>query len=364
MKRKRLPVRIFFALPALIILFWFGMPAQGQSTSAQDNDTTRTQLARFDGFLDSHPEISEQIRKNPSLVNNGEFLQTHPALQTYLQDHPGIREEISENPNVFMHQENRFDRRENGRDNEAFRKEVTQFDRFMDGHREIGEQVRKNPALLDNREFVETHPALETFLREHPDVHQAVAQNPNAFMSEEHRFEQTEDRREGATRPDRERFDQFLNGHREIAEQVRKNPSLVNDEKFDKSHPELQAFLQDHPDVREGVRENPDGFMHEENRFDRREDGGDRDSTHEKAASFRTFLSGHADVARDLSRDPSLARNKEFMEHHPEFQEYLKAHPEVNQELTKNPQSFVKSAQPFNTNNAGTKSPVDPKASH
>src|SRR5215469_18759515 len=35
-----------------------------------DDDTTRAQLARFDQFLDNHPETAEQLRKNPSLVNN------------------------------------------------------------------------------------------------------------------------------------------------------------------------------------------------------------------------------------------------------------------------------------------------------
>ena len=34
--------------------------------------------------MDSHPEIAEQLRKNPSLVNNQEFVENHPALQTFL----------------------------------------------------------------------------------------------------------------------------------------------------------------------------------------------------------------------------------------------------------------------------------------
>src|SRR5579863_9742898 len=67
------------------------MPAQSDKPVQQDNDTTRRELAQFDQFLDSHPEIAEQVRKDPSLVNSKNFLTTHAALQTYLQDHPAIR---------------------------------------------------------------------------------------------------------------------------------------------------------------------------------------------------------------------------------------------------------------------------------
>src|SRR5258706_15754 len=110
----------------LIALVFLGVPASAQSVSGQsnvriqDNDTTRIELADFDQFMDSHREIAEQLRKDPSLVNNREFVEKHPALQTYLQEHPGIREEIKENPNAFMRQENRFDRQEDRRQSERY----------------------------------------------------------------------------------------------------------------------------------------------------------------------------------------------------------------------------------------------------
>jgi len=65
---------------------------------AADGDTTRAQLGRMDQFLDSHPEIAEQLRKDPGLMKSDEFTKSHPALQEFLQQHPGIREEVSENP--------------------------------------------------------------------------------------------------------------------------------------------------------------------------------------------------------------------------------------------------------------------------
>src|SRR5260370_40621767 len=116
------------------MLFGTGTPASGQTGSTQDqqtmppqamppeqtmppqhesdNDTTRRELAEMDRFLDGHPEVAEQLRKDPSLINNQEFVEKHPELREFLQNHPAVREEFRENPNAFMRQENRYDRRE------------------------------------------------------------------------------------------------------------------------------------------------------------------------------------------------------------------------------------------------------------
>ena len=49
----------------------------------QDRDSaTWRQLAGFDNFLDTHPEVAEQLRREPSLVNNEEFVENHPALKS------------------------------------------------------------------------------------------------------------------------------------------------------------------------------------------------------------------------------------------------------------------------------------------
>ena len=124
------------------------------------NNGRSGESARFDQFLDSHPEIAEQLRHDPSLANDREFVQNHPALRSYLDSNPGVRDRLRQDPNVFMRQEDRFDSREDARDDRAInRRDSAEFNRFLDDHREIAEQVRKNPSLVDNREFVQNHPA-------------------------------------------------------------------------------------------------------------------------------------------------------------------------------------------------------------
>lgn len=401
MKQLKLPLRNCLALSALIALFGFGgapanaqtaqsTPAQGAGTAspsqpggtaatAQDqSDAIRAQLASFDQFLDSHPEIAEQVRKNPSLTDNQEFVKDHPALQTYLQQHPEVRAELKQNPDAFLRREDNFDRRDDFRDRDSAvnRDELSHFREFLNSHPEIAEQLRKNPSLADRQEFVENHPALLTYLQQHPETRASLRRDPNAFMRHEDNFDRRDDARgtdNDRSRQEMARFDQFLDGHREIADQVRKNPSLLNDDKFAKDHPVLQAYLQDHPGIRDEARDNPNAFTHQEGQFDRnqRDDfGGNHEMTHDRTADFRQFLNGHTDIAQQLSHDPSLAKDNDYLRNHPDFQDYLKTHPDVNQELMNNPDNFIKSAQPQtqpfnNKSDQGVKAPnYDPKANY
>ncbi len=322
----------------------------------RDRDVTRGELRNMDAFMDRHPEIAEQLRKDPSLVNNKQFVDGHPALQQFLADHPGVREEIKENPNAFMHQEDRYDRREDrvGRgDRDVTRGELAKMDAFMDRHPEIAEQLRKDPSLIDNKQFVDGHPVLQQFLADHPGVREEYKENPNAFMHQEERYDRREDRNgrgdRDVTRGELAKMDGFIDQHPEIAEQLRKDPSLVDNKQFVEGHPALQQFLADHPGVREEYKENPNAFMRQEDRYDRREDFNrrDRDVNGGELSSFHEFLESHSAISAELSKNPSLATNKEYVENHPELNAYLNSNPKVHEELGQNPQSFVTLAQQF-----------------
>lgn len=322
-----------------------------------DRDLTRGELANLNVFLDNHPEIAEQLRKDPALVNDRKFVAGHPALQQFLAQHSQVQEELRENPGAFMSAEARFDQREDAQGRHA---ELANLDRFLDRHPEIAEQVRRNPSLVADNKWVSAHPELQQFLAQHPRVADELRENPNAFMSSEQRFDQREDMRQNTrdrdiSRTELANMDRFMDNHPEIAEQLRKNPSLVDDKRFVNSHPELQQFLDQHPGVREEYKENPNAFMRDEQRFDRREDprfGHDRDVTHGELSSFHEFLEGHGGISSELSKNPSLAKNEEFLENHAELQTYLQSHPQVREELNEHPDTFFKSAQTFEERSA------------
>ena len=331
----------------------------------RDRDINRQELAHFNQFLDTHREVAEQLRKDPSLVDNQEFVHNHPALQSYLREHPELSAQLKQDPNAFMHQEDRYDRGQDDRDRDIHRQELARFNQFLDTHHEVAEQLRKDPSLVDNQEYVRNHPELQTYLQDHPELSAQLKQDPNAFMHQEDRYDRGQDSRGqggqgGQDSRDRDinrqqlaRFDQFLDTHRETADQLRKDPSLVDNEEFVRSHPALQTYLHDHPQLRDQIKSNPNAFMQQEARYshyENREDGMDRNGvTHRQAASFGEFLGGHSEISQHLSENPSLVKNQEYLENHPELQQYLSSHPDVNKELMANPQSFVKSAQQFST---------------
>jgi hypothetical protein len=307
--------------------------------------------------MDGHREIADQLRKNPSLVNDKEFVQKHPALQTYMQEHPGIREELTENPNAFMRQEGRFDRHEDARD-DATRgdDDATRRDRDNDTARRDDDATRRdrdNDTARRDDDSTRRDRDNDTTRRDDDatrrDRDNDTARRDNDAARPERNNNNTRDDND-TTRRELSQFDKFADSHREIAEQLRKDPSLVNNKEFVEKHPALQAYMQDHPGIREEIKENPNAFMRQENRFDRHEDGHDNDITRGHLASFGQFLGGHSDVAQQISKDPSLVKNEDYVKNHPELQEYLNAHPGVRDEMRQNPQSFVKSAQQFSTN--------------
>jgi hypothetical protein len=370
MKQSHFHLKTWLTMSALTGFLCLGAPVNAQSASAQNtpalqgDDATRQELANFNRFLDSHPETAEQVRKDPSFVNNEDFLQHHPALQTYLQDHPAVREEIKTDPNAFMREESRYERHDDdrGRDRDVNREELAHFDQFLDTHRETAEQLRKDPSLVDNEEFVRNHPALQTYLHDHPELREQLKSSPNAFMHQEERYDRHDDDRDRINREELGHFDQFLNTHRETAEQLRKDPSLVDNQDFLQHHPALQTYLQEHPELRQQLKQDPNALMQQEarySRYDNREGGMDRDAiSHRQAASFGEFLGGHSDISQRLSEDPSLVKNQEYLENHPELKQYLSSHPDVNKEVMANPQTFVKSAQQFSTTSNTTTAPA------
>ena len=118
-----------------------------------------------------------------------------------------------------------------------------------------------------------------------------------------------------------------------------------------KNHPSLQTYLQQHPEVRSQIKQNPNAFMQQEARYDQNEyrmRTGEPDEPHRH---FGEFLGGHSSINEQLSKDPSLVKNQEYMQNHPELKDYLNQHPDVRQGLMQNPETFVKSSQQFNTTN-------------
>jgi hypothetical protein len=290
MDKKPLQRSMIFTFSlAVTTFFCVSVPALAQATpnnnpSVQDNrtlpdndvrpdDARMREIADFNGFLQSHPETSEALRRDPSLIDNRDFVDHHSELRNYLQDHPQMAGQFRSNPDLFMGQVVRFDQRgdhfdEAGRVPDADR--MARFHDFCEKHPEIAEQIRHNPTLMDDRDFVAHHDALRVYFQQYPDDRDQMRRDPNAFIAAEIRFD-----RDNASRnnfnpggPDRDRdmdrrreFGAFLNDHREIARDVERRHDLVNDHDYVQNHRDLDDYLKAHPDVRNQWAANPDSFV-------------------------------------------------------------------------------------------------------
>jgi len=87
--------------------------ATAQSTApaapaqTQTSDATRTELKQFDRYLGHHPRLAKQLRANPPLANDPQFLAKHTGLQKFLTAHPAVQKQLQENPTAVLQREPR-----------------------------------------------------------------------------------------------------------------------------------------------------------------------------------------------------------------------------------------------------------------
>jgi hypothetical protein len=225
-------------------------------------------------------------------------------------------------------------------DRDITREELLNFDRFLDSHQAIEQDLEKNPALVNDANYIKDHPELKTFLETHPGVREEVRENPRVFLRREERFDQSG---RDITRPELANFDRFLDAHPGIEQDLRKDPRLLDSGDYLRAHPDLKTFLDTHPNVREEARENPRVFVRREEHFDK--SGGD--INRQEVARFDEFLDSHPQITHELAKDPTLIKNPEYLQKHPELNEFLGQHPRVRKDITQNPRVFMRAERRY-----------------
>jgi hypothetical protein len=68
-------------------------------------------------------------------------------------------------------------------------------------------------------------------------------------------------------------------------------------------------------------------------------------------ASFGQFLGSHEGIARDVTENPDVVKDHEYVDNHQELKSYLDANPQVRSDLMADPHNFVKGAQQATSGN-------------
>lgn len=83
-------------------------PSPSPAATADQREDVRDAQHNMGEFLGQHPELREQLNKNPNLINDPKFVSEHPDLQKYMQDHPKIADHWKAHPNSVMHHEQHY----------------------------------------------------------------------------------------------------------------------------------------------------------------------------------------------------------------------------------------------------------------
>ncbi len=147
------------------------------------------------------------------------------------------------------------------------RGEVSRFDSgYLDEHPEVASQLAHDPRLVDKPQYLATHPGLDSYFASHPGVRTELQQHPDRFMTDEWKHERWEN---GHGPHPLANTDHYLDQHPEVAQQLNKDPRLIDNRQYVDNHPGLHEVLNTHPDARRQWESHPYKFIHREDRYDR-----------------------------------------------------------------------------------------------
>src|SRR5216683_2158188 len=91
----RLGWRKHLCCPGLVVLFILFSSGRSPAACAatlqqQVRDQRSSDLKDFDKFLDDHPAVVPDLRRDPSLMVDPDYLEQHPDLKQFLTTHPGF----------------------------------------------------------------------------------------------------------------------------------------------------------------------------------------------------------------------------------------------------------------------------------
>lgn len=139
---------------------------------------------------------------------------------------------------------------------------------------------------------------------------------------------------------DRQEIDNFLIHRPDVAEELHRDPALINNPEWLAKHPEVQTFMKDHPNAQRVAAEHPDWATKEVGRSLERQTAPAMRQTDE-------FLQTHPKVAQELASNPKLIDNKEYLSQHPQLNTYLNNHPAVRNEWQAHPVTFTKAEEQY-----------------
>ena len=152
-------------------------------------------IARMDQFLEDHPKIARDMSKDPLLVANHHYLDHHHELREFFEEHVRVREAFAEDPRYFV-PGNGFGASPPPLEIDAHQRlsnrDLAETETFLLKHKDIAKQMRGNPMVVQDLNYLHHHGDLRAFLDQHPHIQTELDEHPRYFMRREEKFQQSE----------------------------------------------------------------------------------------------------------------------------------------------------------------------------
>jgi len=123
------------------------------------NQDTRP-AEKWNREMAANPNFADRYRDNPNIINDSDLRHSEPEIAEFLRTNPDVQPYL----NSYARRSDRDSR------DDDFRADSGGLDSFMASHPNVARQLRDNPSLINDPNFVKNHPNLHEYLRNHPDA--------------------------------------------------------------------------------------------------------------------------------------------------------------------------------------------------
>jgi hypothetical protein len=140
---------------------------------------------------------------------------------------------------------------------------------------------------------------------------------------------------------DLQSFEEYLDSHWQVADELYRNPELINDRVYVRKNPSLRRWLVTHPRAARAIRTNPHAVLWHE-RDSRDDEGARQELSDEDLRSWEEFLDAHEAIARELYRNPDLLKDANYIRRNQELDDWLYSHRRAARIITANPREYAR----------------------
>ena len=319
---------------------------------------TRQEISEFQQFLVTHPWIAKKVRENPSLANNQDFLNGNPELPRFLNAHPFVQSGLKSDASTFMRRvqdstlapQSQYGSDWSSRQGPGSSPEIRDLRQFLNDHSWLAQQLQNDPSLANNQDFLNGNPEFAQFLSDHPSVQRGLQANAAGYIRRAQRYGQTGPEmgsnwnswNNQANNQEMSDFNHFLTSHPWIANKLRGNPSLANNQDFLHDNPPLPQFLNSHPFAQAQMKSDPGAFMQRARDFaSGGSQAGGLDPHGADIAVLHQFILNHPWIGKQLRQNPRSANNDDFLNGNKEFKDFLAAHEYLQQQFKQDPRAVM-----------------------